>query len=100
MRPRTAVGQAVEAFGLIPGDPRAHRSRTDARGGGDEAHRQVVVEHAGDQFGSTRRGVSGILMDVHSVLRDETLALFTSSFSRRDRLDNVLKGHNQPFSLL
>ena len=65
MRPRTAVGQAVEAVDLIPGDPLTHRSWTDARGGGDEAHRQFVVEHAGDQFGSTRGGGSGILMDVH-----------------------------------
>ena len=29
-----------EAFGLTPGDPLTHRSRTDASGGGDEAHRQ------------------------------------------------------------
>ena len=28
--------------------------------------------HAGDEFGSTRGGGSGILVDVHSVLRDET----------------------------
>ena len=48
--------RGVSTFGLTPGDPLTHRSRTDARGSSDEAHRQLVVEHAGDQFGSTRRG--------------------------------------------
>ena len=67
MRPRTAVGQAVRAFSLIPGGPLAHRARTDARGDGDEVHWQLVVEHARDQFGSTRGCRSGILMEVHSV---------------------------------
>ena len=81
-------------FSPIPGDPLAHGARTDARGGGDEVHRQVVFKHASNQFGSTRGGGSGILMDAHSVLRDETLALFTISFSRRDRVDNLLKGHS------
>ena len=93
MRPRTAVGQAIAAFGLITGDLLAHGTRTDARVGSDEVHRQLVVEHAADQFCSTRGGSSGILVDVHSVLRDATLALPTTSFSRRDRVDNVLKGH-------
>ena len=58
-------------FSLIPGDPPAHGARTDAPGGGDEVHWQLVGEHAGDQLGSTRGGGSGILMDVHSVLRLE-----------------------------
>ena len=49
MRPRTALGQAVGDFSPIPGDPLAHGARKDARGGGDEAYRQVVVEHAVDQ---------------------------------------------------
>ena len=31
-------------------------------------------------------------MDVHSVLRDETLASLTISFSRLDRVNNALKG--------
>ena len=65
MQPRTAVCQDVGAFGPIPRDPRAHHSRTDARGSGDEVRREVVVEHASDQVGSTRGGSSGILMDVH-----------------------------------
>ena len=69
-RPRTAVAEARWAFGLIPGDPVAHRARTDARGSRDEAYWPLVIEHAGDQFGSTRAGGSGILMDVHSVLRE------------------------------
>ena len=69
MRPRTTVGQAVGTLGLIPGDLLAHGAPTDARGGGTEVHWQLVVEHAGDQFGSTRGGGSGILMDVHSVLQ-------------------------------
>ena len=38
--------------------PRAHGARPDARGGGDEVHGQLVVEHAGDQYGSTRGGGS------------------------------------------
>ena len=71
MGSRSAVGQAVEAFSLVPGDPPGHGARTDAPGGGDEVHWQLVVDHAGDQFGSTRGGGSGILMDVHSVLRLE-----------------------------
>ena len=54
------------AFDLIPGDPLAHGVRTNARGG-DEVPWQVVVEYAGDQFGSTRGGGSGILVDVYSV---------------------------------
>ena len=91
MRPRATVGQAVGAFDLIPGDPLAHGARTNARGG-DEVPWQVVVEYAGDQFGPTRGGGSGILVDVYSVLRDETVALFTISFSRRDRVDNLLTG--------
>ena len=61
-RPRTAIAEARWAFGLIPGDPLAHRPRTDARGSRDEAYWQLVIEHAGDQFGSTRGGGSGILM--------------------------------------
>ena len=72
VRPRTVVGQSVGALSLIPGDPRAYGARTDARDDGNEAHGQFVVEHAGDEFGSTRGGGSGILVDVHSVLRDET----------------------------
>ena len=76
---RTAVCQAVGAFGLIPGDPRAHHSRTDARGGGDGVHPEVVVERASDRFGSTRGGGSGILMGVHSVHWDEALTLLTTS---------------------
>ena len=91
---QTAVAEARWAFGLIPGDPLAQRARTDARGSRDEAYWQLVIEHAGDQFGSTRRGDSGILMDVHSALRDETLVLFITRFSRRDRVDNLLKGHS------
>ena len=94
MRPRAAVGQALGPFGLIPGDPLAHGARTNACRGGDQAHGQAVIEHTGDQFGSTRGGGSGILMDVHSVLRDETAGFLTTSFSRRHRVDNVLKGHS------
>ena len=30
-----------------------------------------------------------------TVLRDEALALLTTSFSRQDRVDNVLKGNSQ-----
>ena len=78
MRPRTTIGQALGAFGLVPGDPLAHGAGTDARGHGDEAYGQLVVEHASNQFGSTRGGGSGILMD--SALRDETLALFAHQF--------------------
>ena len=89
MRSRTTVGQAVGAFDLIRGDPLAHGARTNARGGGDEVPWQMVVEYAGDQFGSTRGGGSGILVDVYLVLRNETVALFTISFSRRDRVDNL-----------
>ena len=37
-RPRTAIAEARWAFGLIPGDPLAHRARTDARGSRDEAY--------------------------------------------------------------
>ena len=98
-RPRTATGQTAGAFCLIPGDPLAHGARTDAHGSGDEAYRQLVVEHAGNEFGSTHGGGSGILMDVHSVLQNETLALFTISFSCPDRVDNVLKGHTYSFVL-
>ena len=54
----------------------------------------MVVEHAGNQFSLTREGSSSILMDVHSVLQNETLALFTISFSCQGRVDSVLKGHN------
>ena len=38
MRPRIAVAQTVGALGLIPRDPLTHGTRTDAHGGGDEAH--------------------------------------------------------------
>ena len=55
----------------MPGDPPAHGPRTDPAGGVDEVHWRLVVEHAGDQFGSTRGGDCGILMDVHSVRRLE-----------------------------
>ena len=78
-------------------DPRlpleAHRRNAgdDVRGRGPGL---PVVEHTGDQFGSTRGCGSGILMDVHSVLRDETTGFLTTSFSRRDRVDNVLRGHS------
>ena len=41
-----------------------HRSRTDAGGGGDEAHWQLAVEHASNHVGSTRGGGSVMLMDV------------------------------------
>ena len=80
MRPRTAIGEAVRAFRLVPSDPLAHGAGTDARGRADEAYRQLVVEHASHKFGSTRGGGSGILMDVYSILRDETLALITHQF--------------------
>lgn len=50
MHPRIAADQAVRALGLIPGDPLAHATRPPPRGGGNEAHGQVVVEHTCNQL--------------------------------------------------
>ena len=73
-------------------DPFADGLDADAEIGGDFGFGLPLDEHAAHQFGSTMRGETGILMDVHSGLRG-ILKLRNSSFLGLDRMDNLVKAH-------
>jgi hypothetical protein len=64
---RRAITQTLSPFGAEASQPLAHGPLRDAGLRGDELGRELVVDNALDNCGSTSRGEPGILMDVHAV---------------------------------
>jgi hypothetical protein len=87
-----AITKAVLARCLEARDPFADGLEADAESGGDFGLGLPLDEHAAHQFGPTMRGETGILMDVHSVLRG-ILKLRNSSLLGLGRMDNLVKVH-------
>src|SRR3954471_665663 len=69
MRTRAAVQQCLDAADLKPADPLARSSDGDAEGGCSRLPRESLFNHIPGQSLSTAKAQSGILMNVHSILR-------------------------------
>ena len=68
MGPRGAIEEARSALGLEARAPFVHGLDIDPEVHGHGPGRLAHDQHAADEFGSTMRRQSGILVDVHSVL--------------------------------
>ena len=68
VRPGRTILQSVDAFGLEPGDPFARGPRADACGSCGGLRRLPALDLPNNQLSTVRRQ-TGILMDVHPVLR-------------------------------
>ena len=91
--PRAAVLKAGLTFSLEAFDPFTDSPRADPEGCGYGLWDLLLDQYAAYQFRSTMGGKTGILMDVHSVLR-ESLKSRNLSFLGRGRMDNLLKAHS------
>ena len=92
MRPRGAILEAFDAFSFEARHLFAHRPRAHACGSGNGL-RRLPVENQSENVLSTERCQTGILMDVHPVLRGIT-EVRNLSFLAQGRMDNLLKTHN------
>ena len=77
---------------LVAIDIAKHRNEVLIELPGRGLARLPFFEHPAHQFGSTVRRQAGILVDVHSVLR-ESGCLSNFSFLAQGRLDNLSKDH-------
>ena len=93
MGPRGAIEEARSALGLEARAPFVHGLDIDPEVHGHGPGRLAHDQHAADEFGSTMRRQSGILVDVHSVL-PWTLKHHNLSFLGQGRMDNLLKAHS------
>jgi hypothetical protein len=87
----TAIAQPCHAFTSISINPLANGPRADACGFGNGL-RRLPAQDLSDNSLSTNRRETGILMNVHPVLRG-TLKLRNLSFLGPGRMDNLLKAH-------
>src|SRR5215207_8176815 len=80
--PRPAIAQPAQAFASIALDPFAGRPRADTCGFGDSLGRLTALDLADDPL-STKRCQTGILVNVHPVLREKPEVSTTSASSVR-----------------
>jgi hypothetical protein len=79
-------------FGLEAVDPFARGARADACGSSSGLRRLPSLKDGAHDPLSTARRQTGILVDVHPVLRG-TLKCGNSSFLGPNRMNNLLKAH-------
>jgi hypothetical protein len=92
MGSKTPIAQPCHAFASISINPLTNRPRADACGFGKGLRRLPALDLPNNSL-STDRRQTGILMNVHPVLRG-TLKLRNLSFLGPDRMDNLLKAHS------
>src|SRR5690606_37849357 len=93
VRPGRAISQPIDAFSLEAPDPFGdglRRAVEPARGG---SLAEPALQDGAHHLLSTFRGQQGILVSVHSVLR-ESLVLVDFSVHSLSRMDNLLKTHS------
>jgi hypothetical protein len=79
-RARGAVMQALLAVCLEPLDPSTDRTGINPEGPGGGTDRPAEHEHAMDEAGSTSRGQTGIVVNVHGDSFEDTASANSASF--------------------
>src|SRR5271157_3407292 len=93
MRTGTQVCEPGPAELAIAAHPLGRSLGADAEGGCSRLLRATPLDNHFGNLLSTINGQLGILVIVHSISSWKTGLLVTTSFSRSDRMDNLLKLH-------